>query len=213
MPTSDSCVQRRASAVLLLIALAGCSSMSEKECLATDWQAVGYEHGVKGYSGDGLAATRQACAERGVRTDLEAYRAGREQGLREYCRPANGYEVGVHGGRYAGVCPTPLEAGFLRGYDAGRELYVLQARVWSVEAELAEKRADLANAQHGVAGAAIAAVEGRGGNPERVVAVLDATQSAEQVGRLKAEIRELEARRTEYVGELERYRASNPAEI
>jgi hypothetical protein len=105
---------------------------------------------------------------------------------------------------YAALCESP---------DAGREVYVLQARVWSVEAELAEKRADLANAQHGVAGAAIAAVEGRGGNPERVVAVLDATQSAEQVGRLKAEIRELEARRAEYAGELERYRASNAAEI
>jgi hypothetical protein len=203
----------RAVAVLLALALAGCSSMSEKECLATDWQAVGYEHGVRGYSGDSIAATRRACAEHGVRTDLEGYRTGREQGLREYCRPANGYEVGVNGGRYAGVCPASLEASFLRSYEAGRELYVLQARVWSVEAELQSRRAELAAAEHGVAGAAVAAVEGRNGNPERVAAVLDATQLAERVGRLKAEIRELEARRIEYVGELDRYRASNASEI
>jgi hypothetical protein len=203
----------RGTALLLLLANAGCSSMSEKECLATDWQAVGYEHGVRGHSGDGLAASRQACAEHGVRADLEAYRTGREQGLREYCRAARGYELGAGGGRYAGVCPATLEPGFLRGYEAGRELYVLQARVWSVEAELEARRAQLNAAQHGVAGAAVAAVEGWGGNPERVAAVLDAAQQAEQVGRLKSEIRELEARRAEYVDELERYRASNPAEI
>lgn len=213
MPLPNPDRRLHAATLLLALAVAGCSSMSEKECLATDWQAVGYEHGVRGYSGDSIAAARQACAEQGVRTDLEAYRAGREQGLREYCRPANGYAVGVNGGRYAGVCPASLEPGFLRGYEAGRELHVLQARVWSVEAELEARRAELAAAEHGVAGAAVAAVEGRGGNPERVAAVLDATQMAEQVGRLRAEIRELEARRAAYVGELERYRASNPAEI
>lgn len=213
MPKPNRHLRTGLAGLLLALTTAGCSSMSEKECLATDWRAVGYEHGVRGAAGDGLAATRQECAEHGIRADLDEYRAGREQGLREYCRAANGYEVGISGGRYAGVCPAPLEAGFLGGYEAGRELYVLQARVWSVEAELEALRAELAAAEHGVAGAAVAAVEGRGGNPERVAALLDATQNAERVGRLKAEIRELEARRAEYLGDLERHRAANPAEI
>ena len=56
-----------------LWALAGCSSMSANECMATDWRTVGYEDGVSGYSGDRVGQYRKACTKHGVSPDLTAY--------------------------------------------------------------------------------------------------------------------------------------------
>ena len=70
--------------------LAGCSStMSKDECRTVDWRTVGYEDGVAGRSGERIGEHRKACAEHGVTPDLNAYRAGRAEGLREYCQPHN----------------------------------------------------------------------------------------------------------------------------
>src|SRR3954465_4724012 len=96
---------RYLSAIALLVALgmSGCSTMNKQECLAVDWRTVGYEDGVAGYSGDRIAQHRKACAKYGVQTDLSQYQDGRAQGLREYCKPANGYQLAARGGSYNGV--------------------------------------------------------------------------------------------------------------
>ena len=71
--------------------------MSEQECAATDWRTVGYEDGVAGRSGDNIGQHRKACAKHGVSPDLTLYQAGRNDGLREYCQPANGFRAGADG--------------------------------------------------------------------------------------------------------------------
>src|SRR6476620_8695628 len=88
---------------LLMLVTSACSTMSKEECLAVDWRTIGYEDGVAGYSGDRISQHRKACAKYGVQTDLNQYQAGRAQGLREYCKPANGYRLGSRGGSYGGV--------------------------------------------------------------------------------------------------------------
>src|SRR5690242_16916844 len=106
---------RYLSALVLLVALAtsGCSTMSKDECLAVNWRTVGYEDGVAGYSGDRISQHRKACAKYGVQTDLGQYQDGRAQGLREYCKPSNGYRIGSLGGSYGGVCPADMEDNFV----------------------------------------------------------------------------------------------------
>jgi hypothetical protein len=74
--------------------------MSREECAALDWRTLGYEDGVRGATGDRIGEHRTACAEYGVRPDLDAYRAGRDSGLREFCREANGYRIGLAGVEY-----------------------------------------------------------------------------------------------------------------
>ncbi|MET0809299.1 MAG: DUF2799 domain-containing protein [Pseudoxanthomonas sp.] len=83
---------------LLILALSGCATMNKDECLTVDWRTVGYEDGVAGRSGDRIAQHRKACAKHGVAPDLDAYQSGRDQGLREYCQPDNGYQLGARGG-------------------------------------------------------------------------------------------------------------------
>lgn len=102
--------------------LAGCSSLSEKECLTADWESVGYRDGSRGYDAGRVADHGEACAEVDVKPDRAQYEAGRVRGLEFFCTGSNGVRIGRQGGSYAGVCPADLEPGFLRGYDIGRNL-------------------------------------------------------------------------------------------
>ncbi|MGH8315385.1 MAG: DUF2799 domain-containing protein [Steroidobacterales bacterium] len=181
--------------------------MSKDECLATDWRTIGYEDGIAGYSGDHIAQHRKACAKYGVRTDLTLYQEGRAQGLREYCQPANGYRLGTQGASYRGVCPVELERDFVDAFEAGHELYGLQARVWDTEAQLNAKRQELDRVQHGIVANAAAAVSTDSNNQERADAVLDTATLAERSGRLEQEIRQLEVARARYERDLDDYRA------
>ena len=46
MRTFKSTLALKLALLAALAALAGCNSMSEQECLATDWRTVGYEDGI-----------------------------------------------------------------------------------------------------------------------------------------------------------------------
>jgi hypothetical protein len=108
--------------------------MSKDECRAVDWRTVGYEDGVAGHSGERIGQHRKASAEYGVTPDLDAYRAGRAEGLREYCQPHNGYRAGVSGAPYYDSCPAELAPAFVAAYQSGRELYVRERRVADADA-------------------------------------------------------------------------------
>ena len=69
---------------LSALVMSGCASMSGDECMATDWSAVGFEDGARGYTTERFAKHRKACAKHGITADFNAYQNGREQGLVEY---------------------------------------------------------------------------------------------------------------------------------
>ena len=190
--------------------LAGCSStaMDKNECAALDWRTIGYEDGVAGRSGAQIGVHRRACGKHGVTPDLEAYRLGRAEGLREFCQPHNGYRAGVTGAPYHDVCPADLAAPFLARYQAGRELYVHEQRVRDADAQLNSKRAEIARMEDAVARSGLQAVKEASTLEQRAQAVLDARQYAERIGRLKADVVQLEKDRTLYAQQLAAYKAS-----
>ena len=118
---------RRLSATMLLLALGGCAGMGAEECRIADWRAIGYEDGVQGRAAATFGTHRKACAEHGVSANLDAYLGGRDEGLEQFCRPQNGYRLGVQGDAYAGVCPLALEAGFVAAHTEGYGLYQREA--------------------------------------------------------------------------------------
>ncbi len=193
-----------------VLVLAGCASMSKDECMAVDWRTVGYEDGVEGYPGDRIAVHRKDCAKYGVRADLGLYQEGRNQGLREFCQPINGYNLGVRGAAYRGVCPAELEPTFLRAYGSGHELYVMTSRVSGAQAELESKRRELERVEHGIVASSAAAISSDATADQRAQAVVDAAQLAEQAGRLKVEIRQLSEDSARYQAELDNYRSTHP---
>lgn len=131
----------------LLVIAAGCATLSEEECLQSDWRAIGYEDGAQGYPAERIGEHREACAKHGVTPDLEAYRAGREEGLQAFCRPEGGFRAGAEGRTYEGVCPPELEVAFMPAYEQGRELNRLERRVERVEGDIDGKRRELRSIQ------------------------------------------------------------------
>lgn len=134
---------RRVLATLVFAALAGCASsgMEESECLTADWRAIGYEDGARGLGPQHFGVRRKACAEHGVAAGFDAYMAGREEGLAHYCRPRNGWRMGVAGRAYEGVCPPAAEAAFLAAHADGYGLYERRVALRDVADRLNDSRA------------------------------------------------------------------------
>jgi len=190
--------------------LAGCSttSLNEDECRTVDWRTVGYEDGVAGRSGERIGDHRKACAEYGIAPDLEAYRAGRADGLREFCQPHNGYRAGVNGTPYYDSCPADLAPAFVEAYDSGRQLYLRTRRVTDAEAGIEYRRREIVRLEDALARKTFTVVGDTATPEERAQALLDTKQVAERIGRLKAEITDLEKERARAQHELDTYRAT-----
>lgn len=194
--------------VVMLTACSSTATMGQNECRAVDWRTIGYEDGVAGRSGAQVGVHRRACAKYGITPDLEAYRLGRAEGLREFCQPHSGYRAGVTGAPYYDVCPADLAARFLTQYQAGHELYVHEQRVRDADAQLNFKRAEIARLEDAAARSGLRAIKETSTLDQRVQAVLDARQYAERMGRLKADVAQLERDRMLYAQELAAFRAT-----
>src|SRR5215831_2065488 len=202
-------LRRLLSATLLLIALAtsGCSSMSKDECMTVDWRTVGYEDGVAGRSGGRIADRRKACAKYGVTPDLTAYQNGRAQGLREFCRPQNGFSAGSRGNSYNGVCPVDLEPAFLGAYETGRELYSLRSRVSDTAHHIDSLHSEMANIDDGLVHMAAEMISSDTTNERRAQLILDTKRMAERKGEIRGEIPQLEADLVHYQHDLAEFRS------
>jgi hypothetical protein len=191
-----------------LWALAGCSSMSANQCLATDWRTVGYEDGVAGYSGDRVGQYRKACTKHGISPDLNAYQGGRDQGLREFCKPLNGFRVGAHGRGYNGACPAELDGPFLEAYESGRELYNLRSRVNSTANQINSMRSESDRIDADLVSVGTQMMNPSLTKEQRAQLLIDTKHMAERKGEIKASLPRLESDLQMYQRDLDDYRAT-----
>lgn len=192
--------------VISLAALSGCAGMSEQACLVTDWRSVGFEDGIAGRSAGSIGNYRQSCSKHGVAPDLEQYRAGHADGVENYCRASNGFEVGRRGSRYQGVCPASLEADFLMAYNEGRQLYELESSVRAVDAEIAARHRRLEQLGKSIGSAGIAIIADGTSAEERAQLLLDTASMAAEQGKIEKELEGLEAERALRAADLQAYR-------
>lgn len=113
---------------LLALLTTGCASMNESECRANDMYSKGLSDGEEGEPMSRLADHRKACDEYGIKLDGELYRKGRDDGLKRYCTPGNGEQVGRAGKSYASVCPPELEPAFLKEYKKGKFIHDIEQK-------------------------------------------------------------------------------------
>ena len=177
--------------VIVLGSLSGCATMSSDECMTSDWSAIGYEDGSRGFATDRFGQHRKACAKHGVTPDFSAYQNGRDQGLVEFCQPHRGFNVGSNGGSYNGVCSVNLEADFLDAYNAGHQLYTLRSNVNRANSSINSKENELDRIEKTLIhnGAAIIAYETT--TEEKVLLLAEMKNLAERTGKLQAEIKDL----------------------
>lgn len=193
--------------LISLLGLSGCATMSADECVNSDWHAIGFEDGARGYTADQLGNRRKACAKHGITPDFEAYQAGRAQGLRQYCQPSRGFSLGSSGARYNGVCPADLEAPFVDAYNSGHQLYTLRSRVNSATAQIHAKEHELDDVNDKIRGAEARLINPETTMEDRVLLLSDLKELSERTGELEAEIAELIEERAIHEQQLAAYQA------
>jgi len=193
---------------LAVSGLGGCAGMSGDECITSDWAAIGYEDGARGYTTDRISQRRKACAKHGVTPDFAAYQNGRQQGLVEYCQPGRGFDVGSNGGRYNGVCSVDLEADFLDAYNAGYHLYTLRSNVNRANSAINAKERELQRIKDEMRTKEASLISEETTTEERVLLLVDLKDLSERTGQLEAEIQDLHEQRARSQVELEQYQVA-----
>jgi hypothetical protein len=194
--------------ILAFSVLSGCATMSGDECAVSDWTAVGYSDGARGYTSDQLSKYNKACAKHGVTPDFRAYQSGREEGLREFCQPGNGFSLGERGGRYHGVCSPDLEPHFLDAYRVGSHLYSLRSNVNSASSRIAHSERELENTKDEIRHKEALLIDEETTTTDRVLLLADLKDLSERIGQLESEIRTLYDERARHEVELQNYQAS-----
>jgi hypothetical protein len=192
---------------LTVLLLSGCATMSGDECVTSDWHAIGFEDGSRGYSADRLGNHRKACAKHGVTPDFQAYQTGHDQGLERFCIPSRGFSLGSNGGSYNGVCAAHREGDFIDAYNSGYHLHNLRSRVNSASSQISHKQNELENNDEAMKDKEVALIAADTSIEDRIRILADLKDLAETNGQLDAEIDQLIHDRAEHRHELESYEA------
>jgi len=190
---------------LLVIGLGGCATMSSDECATSDWTAVGYEDGSRGYTSERFGKHRKACAKHGITADFQAYQQGRSQGLVEFCQPGRGFNLGVNGGQYNGVCSVDLEADFLDAYRVGQQLYTLRSNVSSASSQIHNKKHELEDIEDQITHNEARLISDQTTTEDRVLLLAELKRLSERTGELDVEIEALIADRARHEQNLQHY--------
>ena len=184
-----------ATAALIGVAalLSGCGTLGRAECEIGDWRTIGIADGANGQPASRIGRHAEACASFGVGVNLDEYTAGREIGLREYCRPARGFQAGRAGERYFGVCPADKATAFEAAYEDGRRVYEANREVRDIESDIASAERRLERLDDEAAEAERVAVDSADANA-RAAAISDLRRVTEERGRIRSDLVELGVR-------------------
>ncbi len=119
--------------ILSIVVISGCASLSQSQCQSGDWYGIGLTDGSVGAPLSTLEQHRNSCGEYAIRIDGEAWRAGRDEGLKQYCRPSNGYQLGRYGNSFNNVCPNNLSDEFNRAFSYGNKIHLLGLTIADME--------------------------------------------------------------------------------
>ena len=120
-------------AILVLSGCAAKPSVSEYQCMAGDWQSIGYRDGSQGLARSQVLKHAEACGEYGVVPDRPSYVAGWQEGIAEFCTPQNGFDLGERG---RGLNRQCKDSAFSNAYYEGRELYQARREVQQLASSL-----------------------------------------------------------------------------
>lgn len=129
--------------LVVTVFLSSCATLKKEECLTANWYQIGFEDGTRGYDASRVGQHRKACSKYNVAPDFDLYQQGRDQGLINYCTPHKGYQLGLSGRHYNGVCSGPMEAEFQTAYNIGRDIYLFDRQIKQEEREQDKRDKDI----------------------------------------------------------------------
>lgn len=123
----------------ILVLTSSCTSLSKEDCQNMNWHEKGKADGMNGKSTVEFSDYRSECSKHGIIPNQNEYAKGRSKGLESFCTYDNGYQAGLNGDSYGGVCPDTSEKEFLRGFNLGQREHQIKQK----EEELAQREAEL----------------------------------------------------------------------
>lgn len=116
---------RKSFTLAALVAITACGSLdtniASKECGTASWRSFGFEDGVRGLENKSFSTRHDACATDGKEIHRTRYMAGYADGIARFCTAENGYNQGVTGYVYSGICPISAEEGFVKALKSGHQ--------------------------------------------------------------------------------------------
>jgi len=176
----------------ILVLLQGCATLDKDECMLADWRLIGYQDGVAGKSATVVGEYREDCAKHAVVPDLDAYRAGRGEGLQQYCKADNGYRLGNAGRGLPAVCPMALEGAFRDAYNAGRKLYLARSAVNKTSSRINNRKQTLSDLEKNRAQKLAALIADGLKADQRVMILYDINELQQEMNSVEDEIVDLE---------------------
>ena len=193
MTKTRTCKPYLTAAMLATLALLqGCATLDKDECRLADWRLIGYQDGVSGKSAAVVGEYREDCARHAVVPDLDAYRAGRQEGLQQYCTASNGYRLGNAGRRFAAVCPVALEDDFREAYNAGRSLNQARSAVKTTHSRIRQRKQTLTNLEDNRAQKLAALIAADLKADQRVMIVYELNELQQDMNSVENELADLE---------------------
>jgi hypothetical protein len=176
------------SALSVVLLVSGCATLSESQCIAGDWQTVGYRDGLKGAASSQLLQHQNACMKHGIAPDRDTYLLGWNAGVEQYCQPGNGFNVGKQGGGYSSICPAHLKDAYYAAYQDGRLLYNAQSEVDRINRQISQKEYRIEQLQKDLSKTEAQLISDDVTSEERLELLLETKSMAQKQGELKADI-------------------------
>jgi len=124
------------SALLSMMLLGGCASLSQSECISADWYDVGVHNALEGQKKDYVAEHFKACSKYQITPDLVEYKLGWMEGVQRFCTAQSAWRYGLTRHQYQNTCSINAEKQFLPAYR-------LAKKVLAKRSEINEHRSDL----------------------------------------------------------------------
>ena len=100
----------------------GNSISGPSNCNVGNWYDVGFQDGTSGFPAEKLR-DYQRCPAISRKTTVDAYRAGWDAGIANFCSEENGFVTAANGVPDPKVCPRSLSKGYKRGRGVGSDVY------------------------------------------------------------------------------------------
>ena len=121
--------------------LGSCATISKKSCMTDSWYDVGFKGAIDNHDrADHISDVTNTCGKLGISVELDAYESGVEDGTRQFCEPSNGYQWGLKGRNYNGICANPA---FSAAYSEGQFVYKIEQRRSAISSQLSSIRSRL----------------------------------------------------------------------
>lgn len=177
---------------LITLLVSACSTMNKNECLNADWRTIGYSDGARGYKASRVGEHQSACAEHGIRPDLSAYTSGREDGLRQYCTPTTGYNKGLSGYRYNGVCANHNERDFVEALNYGLSIYAEVRTLNNLKSQYRKQQQYILQLEDDLRFKEEQLISGRLSKVKAVIILNESKDIAEELGKAKSDLNNID---------------------